>query len=584
LPDIVHFCRSFHRITLKLERLMDDDDFPCKPGPDGELPILVAGGGISGLYCAYRLAQRGHRVVVLERSRDCWGGRIETAQMDGFVAEYGPMRFELDLQPHFARLLGELGIRTEPFTGPVAEVAEYPKYDLTPAEQGLTSLQLLRRGLLLIMGRTLAPGDPAGDSPEHQDWIDSLDDAAYDRIRMCTEMGGEPLWKTGFWNALSANGVLSHQALMKVRDTGTFYHMIPENLNAVEWTIWWLRGLKTKGRVMQKLEGGSEILTTRILERLRAFGDRVVLLDGWRVKEFRTEPGQANVVRVTVQREDGGTDYALAAHLVLALPRWPLKQLADWLPADIRPLLDAVVGFPMTKVFFVTDKPWWDYDQKPQTRASRMPTREVHYFRRPRDDDRDGHGMVLIYTDRPATEYWNVYVDDREGHDRAEIDGNPELKAQFARWLAREAKGAIDHLRETLDRIPPELRADLGDALRVLLPNLPLSANVIDRFAEMTEDAVAQEIADTVITWGIRDWSLPPYGAANHSWKPGYKSWEVMAALKQFRLDAGCPEIVHVCGEAYSDYSGFIEGALRSAEAALATIPDPKPAATLVAA
>lgn len=563
---------------------MSDDDFPWNERADGELPVVVAGGGISGLYCAYRLAQRGRRVVVLERSRDCWGGRIETAEMDGFIAEYGPMRFELHLQPCLKKLLGELGIETEPFSGPSAEVPEFPKYDLTPTEQGLDSLQLLRRGLLLAMGRVLAPDDPAGER-DHQAWLDSLDDAAYDRIRRCVELDGQFLWKMGFWNALSANGVLSHQALMKVRDTGTFYHMLPENLNAAEWTIWWLRAMKTEGRTMQQLKGGSEVLTTRILERLRAFGTRVQLLDDCSVTAFRTEPGRADVVRVTLQRgEDGRVEHALASRLVLALPQWPLKQLAGSLPAEISGLLDTVVGFPMTKVFFVTEKPWWDYDQKPQTRASRMPTREVHYFRRPRDADPDRHGMVLIYTDRPATEYWNVYVNDREGHDRAEIDGNDELKAQFARWLAREAKGAIDHLREVLSRIPENLRKDLGDALGALLPNVAVSDNAIERFAEMTEDAVAQEIADTVITWGIRDWSLPPYGAANHSWRPGVKSWEVMAALKQFRLEAGCPENVHICGEAYSDYSGFIEGALRSAEAALATIPEPRAAAAVAAA
>jgi monoamine oxidase len=31
---------------------------------------------------------------------------------------------------------------------------------------------------------------------------------------------------------------------------------------------------------------------------------------------------------------------------------------------------------------------------------------------------------------------------------------------------------------------------------------------------------------------------------------------------------------VHICGEAYSDYQGFIEGALRSAALALNAIPD----------
>jgi hypothetical protein len=32
-----------------------------------------------------------------------------------------------------------------------------------------------------------------------------------------------------------------------------------------------------------------------------------------------------------------------------------------------------------------------------------------------------------------------------------------------------------------------------------------------------------------------------------------------------FSLDAASPKNVHICGEAYSDFQGFIEGGLRTA-------------------
>ena len=38
--------------------------------------IVIAGGGVSGLYCALRLADAGHRILVLEAAADRWGGRI----------------------------------------------------------------------------------------------------------------------------------------------------------------------------------------------------------------------------------------------------------------------------------------------------------------------------------------------------------------------------------------------------------------------------------------------------------------------------------------------------------------------------
>lgn len=70
-----------------------------------------------------------------------------------------------------------------------------------------------------------------------------------------------------------------------------------------------------------------------------------------------------------------------------------------------------------------------------------------------------------------------------------------------------------------------------------------------------------EEIGD----YAIRDWSRPPYGAGCHAWKPGVESWEVRKRLASFGFDAGGSRNLHVCGEAYSDYQGFIEGALRSA-------------------
>ncbi|MAT73460.1 MAG: hypothetical protein CMJ58_28595 [Planctomycetaceae bacterium] len=49
------------------------------------------------------------------------------------------------------------------------------------------------------------------------------------------------------------------------------------------------------------------------------------------------------------------------------------------------------------------------------------------------------------------------------------------------------------------------------------------------------------------------------------------KSWEVRKAFHAFSLSEEGPKNVHICGEAYSDYQGFIEGALSSADDVLHT-------------
>lgn len=512
---------------------------------DGSPSIVIAGGGISGMYCAYKLGEKGHHVFLLEASPDRWGGRIETVDMERFIAEYGPMRFEPHLQPKFHKLIQGLGIEYKDFVGPEAEEIDFPKYKLEGDEKGLNALQLLRRGVLLIMKQD--PNDEDGS----QRWIDDQTEDTYQVMREKAELNDTPLRDMGFWNALSAEGVLSHQALMKIRDTGTFYHMIPDNLNAIEWTIWWLRALKTEGQSLKSLKGGTAELTRQLSIKLGEDQKHVILVPGAELLSFRAGAKDPNIVEFTY-RLDNKVATEEASNLILAMPQAPLFKLADSLPPEIRPLLDTVNGFPMVKVFFVTNDPWWEPDQPPQTRANRMPTREVHYFRRPKDDDPDGYGMVLIYTDRPATEYWNLYVS-KKLHDRAEIKGNDKLKEQFARFMAKDVQDALDHQEN------PSFGLQLTDKAQ-------------NKFKELTFDECAQRIEDSVVTYGIRDWARPPYGAANHSWRPGVKSWEVQEHLRAFALGQNAPKNVHICGEAYSNYSGFIEGALNSAELVLSAI------------
>jgi hypothetical protein len=106
-------------------------------------------------------------------------------------------------------------------------------------------------------------------------------------------------------------------------------------------------------------------------------------------------------------------------------------------------------------------------------------------------------------------------------------------------------------------------------AVNVVFPQDPgTGPGIVKGPQKVTEDQIKQEEEKTV-EWGIRDWSRPPVAAGCHAWVPGVRSWEVMSRVQAFSL-AGQPghrdlKNVHICGEAFSDYQGFIEGALRTA-------------------
>jgi monoamine oxidase len=65
-----------------------------------------------------------------------------------------------------------------------------------------------------------------------------------------------------------------------------------------------------------------------------------------------------------------------------------------------------------------------------------------------------------------------------------------------------------------------------------------------------------------VMSASFRDWGEDPFGGGWNSWNIGVKSWEVKEKIVH-PLD-NCP--LYICGEAYSDAQGWVEGALQTAD------------------
>jgi monoamine oxidase len=513
------------------------------------MKIVIVGGGIAGMYCAYKLANESNNEIHLLELNNKLGGRIETYKTDNgnFNAEFGPMRFEEKLQPKFAQLVEDLKLEFVKFAGPSAGHIDYPIYDLKDDEKDLNALELLRRGLLLLAKKNLT-GDPKGEN--HQVWIDNQSEKDFNKFRKTQKLLNSEkfLWQLGFWNALSR--VLSHQALMKIRDTGTFYHCIFENLNAVEWTIWWLRALKTEGKDLSTLKQGSSSVPLALEAKLEIYKN-VFIKKNVEVTSFKYKKKKSKI-EIETQGIDGSLLFS-CDRLILALPKAPLQKLAHSLPKEICKHLDTVIGFPMVKVIAVVENPWWDENTLPQTKANRMPTREVHYYIHKDSNNtiKNRKGMALIYSDSPGTEFWKQYAKNEEQRE-AEINKNDDLKEECAKWLAEDIQLS---------------KQEQQTYSHCLLQSTSIHAlKRREAFAALPIHECVEEIKQTIKEYGIRDWSRLPYGAANHCWRPNVKSWEVQEQLKAFCLPGSPNKNVHICNEAYSTYSGFIEGALNSAQ------------------
>ena len=386
--------------------------------PDS-VDIAIVGGGISGLYCALQLSRLikqnpplhigGTRVeaaslspvpIRLFESSGRLGGRIETWNVhltpgpngEVFRAEFGPMRIEPRDQPLLKDLLDHIGIG-EPQGGPesdfdltgfsayASEEPMQPKFTLQGEEGEQSSLLDL---LLLAIRRICElvaednqqiPADTHRDAARYwrqflggssvrrrywkgelRAWIMNLDDEDYDHIRRNVRINSVCLRDMGFWNLLSE--VLSHLAVLRIRDWGSYYHLVSENPNAAEHLVMWLRSIKSTNS-LRGIRGGMQLMVTALAKHLTP--ERGVALHTSRTV-IAVEPAAADAGhRLRVRFDDGRS--VLARDVILALPKRPLEKL-DLAP--LRPHLDAIVDIPLLKVFFVIDQPWWE-DNRPET-------------------------------------------------------------------------------------------------------------------------------------------------------------------------------------------------------------------------
>jgi glutamate-1-semialdehyde 2,1-aminomutase len=128
--------------------------------------VAILGGGVAGLTTAYRLKQRGMRVVVYEASERV-GGEVRTERREGYLAELGPNSLA-DPPPPLRALLAELGLEASVLpASPSARhrfvVKKNRLLALPMSPQDLLTTRLLSNGAkLAVFGEPLVD---AGDSP-----------------------------------------------------------------------------------------------------------------------------------------------------------------------------------------------------------------------------------------------------------------------------------------------------------------------------------------------------------------------------------------------------------------------------------
>ena len=127
-------------------------------------PVVVIGGGISGLTAAFELVRRGVRPVIVLEADERFGGKIRTEMIDGITVDVGPDSF-LAREPWGVELCEKIGLAGELRSPAVFGACIWTGGKLKPLPPGFafgmpaSPLSALRAGLLSPLGAARAAAD-----------------------------------------------------------------------------------------------------------------------------------------------------------------------------------------------------------------------------------------------------------------------------------------------------------------------------------------------------------------------------------------------------------------------------------------
>jgi hypothetical protein len=522
---------------------------------DHMLDVAIVGGGVSGVYSAYRLltatpeegsdlarlaAQRPDgklRVAVYELSRHV-GGRLLSATPPGMpntTVELGGMRYKSTHTYVKALVENKLRLRTYPFLvnedenlvylrGQRVRLGDLPNFgkpggpdlpfNLSDAERVGDPRNLFENALRgLIPG--LIPADP-------ETLLKTLKAA---------KVHGKHLYDDGLWSL--AAKTLSFEAYTLARAIGG-YDCLTMNYNAVNAAIALLDFVPTE-KYWGFVDGFHEV-PRRLAEMTHQAGGQIH--KRMKLRKVTTESGPGVTLTFDDETVVNAHKTVVNAHkVILAMPRRSLELLDAEGPLfdpdneKVRALIESVDPIALFKVFTCYHDPWWEAAGVCKGRSlTDLPIRQAYYWGvegRQEGADRANTNAVMLasYDDELNTTFWAGYRS--KGADKMYPNEGDAPDERW--WRHRAPHGMVEEAHRQL----MELHG--------------------------VTDAPAPYAA------AYRDWAEDPFGGAVHMWKIHQKSWEVSQDIIKpvEKLE------VYICGEAYSQNQTWVEGALETAEVVL---------------
>lgn len=560
--------------------------------PDAD--VVVVGAGMSGLYVTWRLLREDPtlRICILDKL-DRTGGRLDSDVIDVDGAEVkeeeGGMRFTFDTMDDLMSLFLILGLddqivpfpmnsgganrlyfRARPFTNADSARDDFAVwsdlYNLQPDERGLNPKTIIDT----VFNRILAA------NPQFDQRPDPRPPEFWQAFRLDCQWNDVSLKDWTLWGLLDEMGYSNECITLLYRLLG-FNGTFLSEMNAGE-AFQLLEDFPSEPQ-FKTLSNGFSALPNALV---REIGGEHIHLDTSVDRIDAADGGGYALTYSTRHDETVTTGVITAPRVVLGLPRLALEQL--FISSDARNRLDSTraehlwntlqttTNQALLKINLYYSTAWWGNQPSGEPPVSFGPN----------------------FSDLPLGTVYPFYA----------IDPAVFAALEYEQWLAQSGHEPSPAVRAKLDEIAAgkfEKQAALtiycdylninfwralqqsGDLFDSPLQRVvsgtdpqtvyPASEAVVDAATRLfgllfnTNDVPRPVLTSARIWSGTTSLGAPPaeqFGFGVHQWGLHADDRQVMADLVEPLTG------LYTCGEAFSDYQGWVEGALRSADKVLA--------------
>ena len=566
-----------------------------------KVKVAIVGAGMSGLYSAWRLQNEANidDIAIFERSNRT-GGRLDSdlihfkdkragAAPNSTITvkeEQGGMRFLFEGMDDLMALFLTLGLedqivpfpmnsdgnnrlffRGTSFSAKEAQESDYQiwsaLYNLDANEQGVNPKSIIN----VVFNRILQvnpqfDGRPTVRGPEF-----------WQAFRLECQWQDKPLYEWSLWDLLSDMGYSQECITMLYRvlgfngtflskmNAGVAYQLLEDFPASAEFKTF-KDGFSTLPNALVDKIGKDNIHLKTQIDSISFDANR---------KEYILHYSQAD-------QPDQPKATVAADKVILALPRLALEKLFlrsdafQRLEANTRDhlwdTLQSTTNQPLLKINLYYDSAWWGTGMTGRPAVSfgpnfaDLPTGSVYPFYALDDP----LAAALMYDERDANP-------DKETQAKLDLIEAQKYSRPAALtiycdylninfWSALQNKGALYHHPREAELIEQPVPSDI----------YPATEAVVNQATKFFKDIfnthyVPEPILTSARIWeGNVNFNIPEqfqFGFGVHQWAIGTDDKEAMSTLVE-----PLPQL-YTCGEAFSDYQGWVEGALRSADLAL---------------